>query len=164
MPPAESAPVAPRGLPRRRFLAGCAAWWALLPGIGGMAASSDAEVQLLRQRAARLTGFPESTLDEGFAAALWAAFSASGRLAEVRAWLAGREPAGESRPAVEREIAGAWYGGLLPGEAAASVGAYYGALAWRAAPFANPAGRCATPGHWAKPPQLAAAVSQRLSE
>lgn len=159
--PAESVPHGCGGVPRRRFLAWCGAWcgtWcALLPGVPALAKGSDAddEVQLLRQRSASLTGFPASALDEDFATALWRALSASGRLAAARAWLAGREPATaatEPPSALELEIAAAWYGGLVPG-AVASVGAYYGALAWRAAPFATPAGRCAAPGHWAKPPR-----------
>lgn len=148
-------------MPRRRFLAWWGAWCALLPGVRTTAEASDldAEVQLLRQRSASLTGFPVSALDEDFATALWSAVSASGRLAAARAWLAGREPAtaaAEPLSALELEIAAAWYGGKVPGDVAARVGAYYGALAWQAAPFATPAGRCAAPGHWAKPPRRVA--------
>lgn len=132
----------------------------MLPGLAAAADRGMAEgAQALRQRSARLVGFPAAALDEDFAVALWAAFAAGGRLADVRAWLAGSEPApgaGEPPSALEGEIAAAWYGGLLPGPEDASVGAYYGALAWQAAAFATPPGRCAAPGHWAKPPRLAA--------
>lgn len=153
-----------RGVPRRRFLA----WCALLPGFGATARGKDADdaVQLLRQRSASLTGFPASALDQDFAAALWAAFSAAGRSSDLRAWLAGREPAaapGEQLSALDPEIAAAWYGGMLPGTDAVSVDAYYGALAWQAAAFATPAGRCGTPGHWAKPPRAAAPTSRGRS-
>lgn len=156
--PAE--PVPPnrrRGVPRRSFLA----WCALLPGFGALAGGKDADdaVQLLRQRSASLTGFPASALDQDFAAALWAAFSAAGRSSDLRAWLAGREP----RSALDSEITAAWYGGMLPGTDAVSVDAYYGALAWQAAAFATPAGRCGAPGHWARPPRSAAPTSRGRS-
>lgn len=146
-----------RGVPRRRFLA----WCALLPGFGALAGGKDADdaVQLLRQRSASLTGFPASALDQDFAAALWIAFSAAGRSSDLQAWLAGREP----RSALGPEIAAAWYGGMLPGTDAVSVDAYYGALAWQAAAFATPAGRCGVPGHWAKSPRAAAPTNRGRS-
>ena len=140
-----------RLVPRRRFLA----WCALLPGAAAVAASpSDAEVQKLRERAATLTGFDAAALDAGFAAALWAAFASRGRLAELRAWLGSNVPragAPDSSP-VAVEVAAAWYGGMIPAAQGDRVGDFYGALAWQAADFAQPRGRCGVPGRWAQPP------------
>ena len=138
-------------LPRRRFLA----WCALLPGAAAVAATpGDADVQRLRERAAALTGFDAAALDAGFAAALWMAFASRGRLAELRAWLGnGAAPPDAPDPSpLAVEVAAAWYGGMIPEAHGDRVGDFHGALAWQAADFAQPRGRCGVPGHWALPP------------
>lgn len=136
---------------RRRFLA----WCALLPAAAAVAATpSDADVQRLRERAATLTGFDPAALDAGFAAALWAAFASRGRLAELRAWLGNGAAPVDARDAspLAVEVAAAWYGGMIPAEHGDRVGDFHGALAWQAADFAQPRGRCGVPGRWALPP------------
>ena len=127
-----------------------------LPGLAAATPARAGDLQRLRARSAALTGFEVSELPEDFAAALWAAFAEAGRLAELRAWLAEAESDGSDAPSpLAVEIATAWYAGVLPGSDGARVGTFYGALAWPAAAFANPPGRCAAAGRWAAPPQPA---------
>ena len=127
-----------------------------LPGLAAATPVPASDLQRLRVRSAALTGFEVSELPEDFAAAPWAAFADSGRLAELRAWLTEAElDAGEAPSPLAVEIATAWYSGVLPGSDGARVGTFYGALAWQAASFANPPSRCAVAGSWASPPQPA---------
>lgn len=127
-----------------------------LPGLAAATPAPTSDLQRLRVRSAALTGFEVSELPEDFAAALWAAFADSDRLTELRAWLAEAESDGSEAPGpLAVEIATAWYAGMLPGSEGARVGTFYGALAWQAATFANPPGRCAVAGSWASPPQPA---------
>ena len=127
-----------------------------LPGLAAATPVPTSDLQRLRAHSAALTGFEVSELPEDFAAALWAAFAETGRLAELRAWLAEAEPDRSEAPSpLAVEIATAWYAGVLPASDGARVGTFYGALAWQAASFANPPGRCAIAGSWASPPQPA---------
>lgn len=127
-----------------------------LPGLAAATPAPASGVQRLRVCSAALTGFEVADLPEDFAAALWAAFADSDRLAELRAWLAEAEPDGSDAPSpLAVEIATAWYSGVLPASEGARVGTFYGALAWQTATFANPPGRCAIAGSWAAPPEPA---------
>ena len=127
-----------------------------LPGLAAATPAPAGDLQRLRARSAALTGFEVADLAEDFAAALWAAFADSDRLAELRPWLAEVEPDGREAPSpLAVEIATAWYSGVLPASDGARIGTFYGALAWQAATFANPPGRCAIAGSWASPPEPA---------
>lgn len=127
-----------------------------LPGLAAATPAPAGNLERLRLRSAALTGFEAFELPEDFAAALWAAFAETGRLTELRAWLAEAESDGsQATSPLAVEIATAWYAGVLPASDGARVGTFYGALAWQAATFANPPGRCAVAGSWALPLQPA---------
>ncbi|MFW8594332.1 sugar dehydrogenase complex small subunit [Cribrihabitans neustonicus] len=93
-----------------------------------------------------LTG--RSGLDEDIAAAMLAAFKASGHEAEL-AELGSDQP----DPALQNSIVAAWYSGVSPDPDAETVLTYTEALMWEAMSYTKPMGYCGGPvGYWAEPP------------
>ena len=137
-------------LNRRTFAALCAA----APAIAVAAnATQAAPVQAFRALSARLTGFPASALERGFADALWQALADAGHAPALAALLRGE--GGPDSAALEVEIAAAWYSGVLPAPAGAIVATLHDALIWQTLTFASPPSTCRA--GWEEPPNAEAA-------
>ncbi len=143
-------------LNRRTFATFCGA----APSIAAMAASSPQAgvLEAFRELSARLTGFPASALDSGFAAALWRDLSETsdvGRQSALKTLLArpnanGADDECADCGAVEVEIIAAWYSGILPHTDGPVVATLHDGLIWRTAWFARPPSVCAP--LWEQPP------------
>ena len=140
-------------LSRRSFTAFCggvaalAAW----PPVAAKAEGLAGFLEL----SARLTGFPATALDGGFAGGLRRALLESGHGAALDGLVQG-ETSADFRE-LEGSIIGAWYSGVLPTASGAVVATLYGALIWAAADFAAKPGVCAGHGSWGRPPASAPA-------
>ena len=104
---------------------------------------------------AQLTGFPKAELDAQFAGSLVQALVESGHGAALDSLLQGEGSA--DFKALEGEIIGAWYSGVLPTASGPVVATLYGALIWAAVEFAARPGVCAGLGSWGRPPASAPA-------
>lgn len=116
-------------------------------------------VEQFASLSAKLTGFPEHSLDRPFAHALLQALIAQGVDAEDLASLRKAEHGGDagerSGPAADLavEIVSAWYTGVLPTKPQPTVAKFYDALVWQTLDFAAAPTVCARPGAWAEAPE-----------
>ncbi|MXW20459.1 MAG: hypothetical protein F4Z95_06610 [Gammaproteobacteria bacterium] len=133
---------------RRCFIGGV---WALPAlGIGGWAGAYEA-LERFRALSARLTGFPEASLEPALAGDLLDALRTAGEGAGLEDMPEGAVDGAPSNLAAQ--IIAAWYSGIHPTAEGPAARAFREALVWQALEFAHAPGFCSTElNDWSRPP------------